>query len=196
MTSTSKVDFGGQAGRAIVIAPDQLSWFFIWELRSNILVRSNLQGISLLISLAVTWFFTWSRYFFTTFTCNYLLVLQPLTQKKSNFAWGEAKLSEPARQLSFAFSEAKLLFFCVKGCKTCIDIPSQEGLSSSHASMIICFEGVHEIGVLVVGDRYRTVFPPDFIRGVFTPSYSFLWYREVVGAPFAFLASDPPDFIA
>ena len=43
--------------------------------------------------------------------------LQSLTQKKSNFARGKAKLSQPARQLSFAYPRAKLLFFCVKDCK-------------------------------------------------------------------------------
>ena len=48
----------------------------------------------------------------------------------------------------------------------------------------------------IYGDRRRTVFPRDFAQWVDSPSFSFLRYREVVGAPFAFLASDPPDFIA
>ena len=37
-------------------------------------------------------------------------------RRKVTLPWGKAKLSQPARQLSFAFSEAKLLFFCVKDC--------------------------------------------------------------------------------
>ena len=38
-------------------------------------------------------------------------------RRKVTLPWGKAKLSQPARQLSFAFSKAKLLFFCVKDCK-------------------------------------------------------------------------------
>ena len=45
-----------------------------------------------------------------------VLLLQSLTQKKSNFAWVKAKLSCLAGWLSFALPQAKLLFFCVKDC--------------------------------------------------------------------------------
>ena len=55
---------------------------------------------------------------------------------------------------------------------------------------------VHEIGVRVVGDRYRTVFPRDFAQSFISPSFIFLPCREVVGATLAFLVSGPHDFIA
>ena len=55
---------------------------------------------------------------------------------------------------------------------------------------------VHEIGVRVVGGRYRTVFPRDFAQSFISPSFIFLRYWEVVGAPLAFLVSRPPDFTA
>ena len=55
---------------------------------------------------------------------------------------------------------------------------------------------VHEIGVRVVGDRYRTVFLRDFDQSFISPSFIFLRYWEVVGAPLAFLVSRPPDFTA
>ena len=54
---------------------------------------------------------------------------------------------------------------------------------------------VHEIGVWWVGDRYRTVFPGDFTQKMDIPSFSFLRYREVVGAPSGNLVSGPPVFI-
>ena len=45
-----------------------------------------------------------------------LRLSQPLARYSSAAVWGKAKLSQPARQLSFAFSKAKLLFSCVKDC--------------------------------------------------------------------------------
>ena len=65
-------------------------------------------------------------------------VLQSLTQKKSNFAWGKAKLSQPARELSLAFPQAKLLFFFVKDCKAQAEISEMIQMEGFQSSFIKC----------------------------------------------------------
>ena len=68
--------------------------------------------------------------------------------------------------------------------------------SGVYSTLCTLYTRVHEIGVRVVGDRYRTVFLRDFAQSFISPSFIFLRYWEVVGATLAFLVSRPPDFTA
>ena len=130
------------------------------------------------------WFVIWSLYLVVrnknmAHSGQTINPLQSLTQKKSNFAWGKAKLSQPARQLSFAFSEAKLLFFCVKDCRR---VKSSQDLFSSKNkfSEISDFEKLNQNQIILMIWGREGWNPPDAEFCVFS-SHPFLKLQTSLG---------------